>query len=144
MSSDRPVLILAATLAVSACATPQEVIAQRENNLAAAGFVQRPANTPARQAMLDRLPAQRFVRSVHGDEVAYVYADPIVCGCLYVGSQQAYANDQRTLQQQALVDQQETTAQLYSDTAWNWSAWGAFGGYGAFGPQFGFGAGDGW
>ena len=134
----------AAALALTACATPQEIVASKEDNLAAAGFVQRPANTPARQAMLDRLPPHRFVRTVHGDTVVYVYADPLVCDCLYVGSQQAYGNYQSYLQQRALADQQETTAQLYSDNAWNWGAWGPYGGYGAFGPGFAFGPGYGW
>src|SRR5271163_4714075 len=76
---------------LSACQTQQQMVAQREDNLAAAGFIIRPANTPERQAMLAKLPANHFVQRVKGDTVHYVYADPLVCGCLYVGSQQAYS-----------------------------------------------------
>ena len=36
--------------------TQQQILAEHEDNLAAAGFVVRPANTPERQAMLARLP----------------------------------------------------------------------------------------
>ena len=133
-----------ASLSLSACETPQQLVSDKENNLAAAGFVVRPANTPEREAMLERLPPHRFVQRVHGDEVTYVYADPLVCDCLYVGSQQAYGRYQQHLQQQRLADEQETTAQLYSDPAWNWGAWGPYGGYGAFGPGFAFGPGYGW
>lgn len=125
---------------LSACQTQQEAVTQREDNLAAAGFVVRPANTPERQAMLKRLPAHKFVQRVKGDDVTYVYADPLVCNCLYVGSQQAYGQFKRDQQQRHLADEQQMTAQMYSDPAWNWNAWGPWGpGYG-----FGYGPGMGW
>jgi hypothetical protein len=123
---------------LSACQTPQQKVSQREDNLAAAGFVVRPANTPARRAMLAKLPPDRFVQRVKGDNVHYVYADPLVCGCLYVGSQQAYSQFKRHEQEQHLADEQQMTAQTYSDAAWNWGAWGPWG------PEYGFGYGYGW
>ena len=125
---------------LSGCITAQQAVAQKEDNLAAAGFVIRPANTPERQAMLNRLPPHTFVKRVHGDVVHYVYADPLVCDCLYVGTQEAYGQYQRYLQQKRLTDEQETTAQMYSDPAWNWGAWGPWGpGYGPyFGGMFGW------
>ncbi|WP_428394589.1 hypothetical protein [Lichenicoccus sp.] len=135
-----PAVILLATLGLAGCATPQEIVSSKEDSLAAAGFVVRPANTPERQAMLGKLPPHQFVRRVHGDDVDYVYADPLVCDCLYVGSQQAYGRFQLHVQQQRLADQQEMTAQTFSDPAWNWGAWGPWGpSYG-----FGFGTGYGW
>lgn len=131
---------LAAGLASSlaGCATPQQRVEQKEDNLAAAGFLARPANTPERQAMLQRLPANTFFREVKGDEIHYVYADPLVCSCLYVGSQEAYGAYQRHMQEQRLAEEKRLTAQLYSDPAWNWGAWGPWG------PGYGFGAGYGW
>jgi hypothetical protein len=33
--------------------------------------------------MLNRLPPHTFAQRVNGDAVHYVYADPLVCGCLY-------------------------------------------------------------
>ena len=69
--------------------------------------------------------------------MSYVYADPLVCRCLYVGSQQAYGQYRQNAQQQKLADEQATTAQMYSDPSWSWGAWGP-----GFGP--GFGPGPGW
>ncbi len=121
-----------------ACATPQQVVSQNEDNLAAAGFTVRPANTPDRQAMLNRLPPDRFVQRAHGDSVTYVYADPLVCGCLYIGGQQAYDRYQLHLQQQKLADQQLAAAQTYSDATWNWGVWGPWG------PGYEFSPAPGW
>lgn len=125
---------------VAACQTPQQRIEHHEDNLAAAGFIVRPANTPERQAMLQRLPPHKFVQRVNGDTVHYVYADPQVCGCLYVGTQQAYNQYKRDQQQKNLADEQQMNADAYTDAAWSWNAWGPWG------PQYGFvhGPGVGW
>jgi hypothetical protein len=131
------ILALGTALLLSACATPEELAAQQGDQLAAAGFIQRPANTPERQAMLHRLPANSFVREVNGDQVTYVFADPLVCNCLYVGTQDAYSRYQQYVQAKRLVEEQRATAMLYSDPAWNWGAWGPWG------PGFGF-RGYGW
>ncbi|MDB6084719.1 MAG: uncharacterized protein JWN43_2600 [Gammaproteobacteria bacterium] len=119
--------------ALSACLTPQQKVEQHEDALAAAGFVSKPANTPERQDMLHRLPPHKFVQRADGDKVTYVYADPLVCNCLYVGSQEAYNQFKRDQQQKRLADEQQMTAQMYSDAAWNWNAWGPWG------PEYGFG-----
>jgi len=113
--------------ALTACQTQQQMVTQREDNLSAAGFTVKPANTPERQAMLNRLPPHKFVQRVTGDTVHYVYADPLVCGCLYVGTQQAYNQFKLHEQQQNLADEQAMTAQSYADPAWSWGAWGPWG-----------------
>jgi hypothetical protein len=128
---------------LTACQTQQQIVSEHEDNLAAAGFIVRPANTPERQAMLNRLPPHRFVQRVNGDTVHYIYADPLVCGCLYVGTQQAFAQYKLHQQQQNLADEQLMTAQQYSDPAWSWNAWGPWGpGVAPYG--FVYGAGFGW
>jgi hypothetical protein len=119
--------LLLAMGVLSACQTQQQIVTEREDNLAAAGFIVRPANTPERQAMLNRLPPHQFVQRVNGDTVHYVYADPLVCGCLYVGTQQAFAQYKLHEQQQNLANEQLMTAQAYSDPAWSWNAWGPWG-----------------
>jgi hypothetical protein len=126
---------------LAGCQTQQQIVTEREDNLAAAGFIVRPANTPERQAMLNRLPAHQFVQRVNGDTVHYVYADPLVCGCLYVGTQQAFAQYKLHEQQQNLANEQLMTAQAYSDPAWSWNAWGPWGPapYGfVYGPGYGW------
>jgi hypothetical protein len=70
-----------------------------------------------------------LARRENGDMVHYVYADPIVCGCLYVGTQEAYNKFKANELAQHLVDQQQITAQTYSDASWNWNAWGPWGPY---------------
>lgn len=115
-------------LGLSSCA--REQIEQREDHLAAAGFAFRPADTAERQAMLSRLPAHRFVRRMHAGQVFYVYSDPTVCGCLYVGDEGAWSRYQQYRQAQALADEQQMTAMEYNDASWNWGAWGPWGGPG--------------
>jgi hypothetical protein len=123
--------------ALTGCESQQQRVEQREDLLSAAGFIVRPANTPERQAMLHRLPAHKFVRRVNGDAVHYVYADPLVCGCLYVGTQQAYNQYKANQLQQNLADEQQLTADTYADANWNWGAWGPWSGAPGFGFVYG-------
>ena|ERR1039457_6446759 len=76
---------------LAACQIQQnKIIVQHEEDLSVAGFIVRPAITPELQTMLNLLPAYRVVPRIHGGKVRFVYADPNVCDCLYVGSPQAY------------------------------------------------------
>lgn len=131
-------ILAACAFLLAGCASAAQLTAEREDQLAAAGFVQKPANTPEREDMLKRLPPQQFVRRVDGDEVTYVYADALVCNCLYVGTQAAYGQYMRYLQAKRLVEEQRNAALMYADPAWNWGAWGPWG------PGFGFRPGFGW
>ena len=117
------VSLLGLTL-LAACQTAEQRVQRQADNLAAAGFLVRPANTPERKAMLNRLPPHTFVSEVNGDDVHYILADALVCGCLYVGTQQAYNQYKRDQQQRHLADEQAMTAQMYQDSSWNWGAWG--------------------
>jgi hypothetical protein len=112
---------------LTACQMQQQIVSEREDNLSAAGFIIRPANTPERQQMLARLPPHKFIQRASGDTVHYVYSDPLVCGCLYVGTQQAFNQYKLHQQQQQLADEQQMTAQAYDDPAWRWDAWGPWG-----------------
>jgi hypothetical protein len=58
--------------------------------LSVAGFIVRPAITPELQTTLNLLPADQVVPRIRGGQIRFVYADPNVCDCLYVGSPQAY------------------------------------------------------
>jgi len=122
--------LLLGIAALAACQS-QELL-QQENDLTAAGFAVRIANTADRQAMLNRLPANRFVQRGNGDVIQYVYADPL-CGCLYVGSQQAF-NQYISNQQLDLANAQQMALLNYYDAAWNWDAWGP---WGPLGPIYG-------
>jgi hypothetical protein len=125
------------TLGLSGCQA-QSQLAQQENALASAGFQVQIADTAARQAMMNRLPANQFVLRTHNGSTHYVYADP-GCGCLYVGTQQAF--EQYVSNQQLDIENAERQAiQNYFDPAWDWAAWGP---WGPLGPEYGPGVG-GW
>jgi len=128
------------SLALASCETVSQSVQSKEDNLSAAGFVVRPANTPARVAMLKRLPANKFLMRSRGNTVSYVYADPINCNCLYVGTQKAYSQYRQTQAQDRIANRQLLAAQTYADAKWDWSGWGPdFPEF--YGP---FGAGYGW
>jgi hypothetical protein len=126
-------LLTASGIGLAGCATPAEQAQDRESLLAAAGFTQLPANTPQRQAELSRLPPNRIMRTIHGDRVAYVYGDPLVCNCLYVGTQANWQNYQNELLQLRIANEQEMAAQMNENAAMSWD-WGPWGPGWAFGP----------
>lgn len=130
-------------LAVALLAGCASLIQDRESQLSAAGFIVRPADSPERQAQLAKLPANRVSQQIRGQTVSYLYPDPVVCKCLYVGSQQAFARYQQALQQQRVAADQLQAAQLNTD--WDWGPWGGFGpGFGGgFGGGYGGGFGPG-
>ena len=113
----------AACLAIAACATPQQRAQDRENLLSAAGFTVKPANTPARVLSLRSLPANKLVQQTVGDSVRYVYADPLVCACLYVGDQAAFGRYRQEVFQRQLANEQSMTAQMNQDS-WDYGPWG--------------------
>ena len=124
-------------LGLAGCQTQSQVV-QQENTLAAAGFQLQIANTADRQSMINRLPADQFVARAHNGVTHYVYADP-GCGCLYVGSQQAF-EQYVSNQQLDMGNAQRQAIQNYVDPTWNWAAWGP---WGPLGPEYGAGIG-GW
>ncbi len=126
-----PLAALAVAAVLAGCVSPQQLVANQEGMLAAAGFQARPANTAERQAMLGSLPPDRVVSRPEGDRMAYLFADPLVCQCLYVGGPQEWSRYQAILVQQRIADQQVLAAQMNYDS-WSWGPWGGFG----FGPGF--------
>ena len=132
------VALLLGSGGLDACQMQQSALIQQENSLAAAGFIVRIANTPERQAMLHRLPPNQFVQRVNGHIIHYVYADPFACGCLYIGSKQAYDLYRSNLQLD-FIGEQKVAAQAFDDAAWNWGAWGPWGPLGPiYGPEPGW------
>jgi hypothetical protein len=100
---------------LSGCQTLGQRVKDKEDLLAAAGFTVQPANTPQRLASLRALPANKFIPKAKGDGLSYIYADPVVCNCLFTRN---------------IVDEQQLTAETYSDQ-WSWAGWD----WGAWGPR---------
>ena len=109
----------AVLLAAAACTTQQ--VQQREDLLAASGFTAVPANTPERQTALKTLPPHKFAQQVRNNAIVYVYPDPTVCMCLYVGNQAAYGSYREKVFVKQLADERAMTAQTYQ---MDWGPWG--------------------
>jgi hypothetical protein len=62
----------------------------KENRLAAAGFKKRSIKTEAQLADFRSIPAHMIRPSTYKGRPVYVYADPTICGCLYMGGPTAY------------------------------------------------------
>ena len=115
-------------LAVTACNNPNspQALGNREDALAAAGFKFVPANTPSRQVSFKQLPAHRFSRQIRDGRVFYIYPDPTVCVCLYVGDQNAYALYRKNMFDKQLADEQQMTAQEMDMYSMDWGPWGGY------------------
>src|SRR5277367_2523917 len=83
-------ILLALGSGVGGCTSQSDRVAEKEDLLAAAGFSVLPASNPTRQQEIAGLPAHRFLSQIKGENVIYLYADPLVCNCLYIGGQAAY------------------------------------------------------
>jgi len=78
-------------LGLLACGpTPGQGPINKEDRLAAAGFKQRPIKTEAQLADFRTIPAHMIRPTTYKGRSVYVYADPTICGCLYIGGPTAY------------------------------------------------------
>ena len=104
--------------------------------LAAAGFLEKPADTPARQAHLAALPPYRVISqrlTVEGkDTVGYIYADPQVCRCVFVGDPTAYQRFQQMAFQEHLAREQFAAAEMAGEEV-GWDDWGPYPSWGGGG-----------
>jgi len=118
-------------VAATACTNdPSRGIMNKEDMLAASGFKFIPANTPERQAAFQKLPPHQFSREIKDGRVIYVYADPTICVCIYVGGQKAYGTYQARRLDKRIADEQASAAAMNQMAAndiymanWNWGVW---------------------
>ena len=82
--------ILGTCLAVAACMPPPPATVSKEDLLSSSGFKTISLNTPAKQAAFKKLPAHELSRKNYKGKSYWVYPDRDICGCLYIGSQNAY------------------------------------------------------
>jgi hypothetical protein len=118
-----------AVLASAGCV--RQAVQQREDLLSAAGFRVQPANTPERRASLRALPEHRLVREEMNGRGVWVYADPLVCNCLYVGTEEDYQRYNRLKVERDIASDRLMAAQLRSRLwgigPYGWGAWGPWG-----------------
>jgi len=109
------IAVIAATAA--GCATMRAAATRStEEMLAAAGFHMEAADTPEKLAELQALPPRRVRPQTRDGQPAWVYPDPNVCHCLYVGGDGEYQAYERLRLQQDIADQE-------SSAAMNWGYW---------------------
>ena len=118
-----PLAVTALLLAVAGCVSQQQQVSQKEDLLAAAGFQIRIADTPQRLAAMKRLPPNRFVTSVVNGQPVYKYADPLVCRCVYFGTQQNWDVYRQEIFAKQLADEAQMTA-ILNQESWDWGPWG--------------------
>lgn len=111
-------------LGLAGCQSTPQVVQQKEDLLSAAGFIPQPANTPQRLAAMKKLPPNKFVQQTKNSQMVYVYADPVVCQCVYFGNQAAYAQYRQMVFQQRLADERQMTAAMNQD-AFEFGPWDA-------------------
>jgi len=80
-------------LGLLACAPPTPAgygPSAKEDRLAAAGFKKRSIKTEAQLTDFSNYPAHMIRPTTYKGKKVYVYADPTICGCLYMGGTTAY------------------------------------------------------
>jgi hypothetical protein len=114
---------LTGLLTVVGCATQQQLVGQKEDLLAAAGFQIRIADNPRRLAAMRSLPPNKFVTRIVNGQPVYLYADPLVCRCVYFGTQQNWAVYRQEVLAKQLADEAQMTALMYQ-SEWDMGPWG--------------------
>ncbi|MFT9067895.1 MAG: hypothetical protein ABF420_07625 [Acetobacter syzygii] len=119
---------------LAGCMSPAAPYLEKGKTLSEAGFIAHQANTTARYAMMNLLPPGELTYRPSPSGPIYLYADPIGCGCVYMGSETAFrtlrnmtATQMQGKKQQPtpVVDELAAmTAENRRDTfVWDWSAW---------------------
>ena len=116
MKMRRALFIVVIALTVVGCATMQGgQIRSVEQMLAATGFQMKVADTPEKAADLRTFPTRKMIVRRQGAASYYIYAEPDVCNCLYMGTEPQYQEYQRLLLNRELADERLDM---------NWGLWG--------------------
>ncbi|GBR20666.1 hypothetical protein [Asaia spathodeae] len=134
---------------LAACQSPAKPYLDMGRRIAEAGFIAHPADTTARYAMMNTLPPGVMTYRESPSGLVYLYADPIGCGCVYMGTDVAYAylvNSSKVVNGRHKPIRNvppipEMSAENRRDTAlWDWSAWSHRADPGATQPRYVSGA----
>ena len=110
-------------LLLGGCATMTPVIGGREQKLATAGFTTVAVQTPGQEAMVKQLTAFVVTQVPAGASEKYVYWDPKVCRCMYVGDQQAWARFQDDKTEFSFASRQVKATPYMDKAPWSWGPW---------------------
>ena len=127
--------IAAACVALLAsCASTQNLSQSRENMLVASGFRVITPKTAAQKQKLQNLPTGSVTMMKKGKKTYYIFPDP-AHNQAYVGGPKEYQAYQQMRADKKLSREDLQDAEMYQDTAMEWSVWG--GGEGVWGPMGG-------
>jgi len=122
-------MVLPAVFLLLSCAAIRSQDAQStEELLSAAGFIMIPAETSEEFANLNSLTPLKVEFSVKDNKPLYWYADPYNCKCVYTGDQAAYDRYQRLRVDQNIADEEQETALMNEQAAYDPNMWGWLGG----------------
>ncbi|MFO1419120.1 MAG: hypothetical protein U1E83_10680 [Methylotetracoccus sp.] len=110
-----------------------------ESDLSAVGFKVLIADSAQKQTMLHELPPQTISRVDRPDGTYYLYADPNLCACLYVGRQAEYNAYQKLLVERQMSDQALIGNEIAEDQRAGWGPSGAWGNWGYGSGMYGYG-----
>jgi hypothetical protein len=96
-----------------------------EEALSAAGFYMKLADTPVKQAHLQKLVQHKLVPYNYKGRTVYVYADA-ANNRLFVGDQQAYQKFQALAVQRQIAREEAQAAALTYGGGINWGLWGPY------------------
>ena len=85
----------AALLALAGCGLQQGVIESQEHMLSAAGFGIHPATSAEQQRQMASLPPHHVVWRQQDGKLVFLFADPLVCHCVFAGDERAYQTYRR-------------------------------------------------
>lgn len=132
--------ILAIGALVAACEGRMPKTESKRDMLADSGFKVVSLKTPGQAASFKKLPAHKLVRKTYQGKPVWLYADPTMCGCLYMGTQDNYnayikeASKQMisTAMRANFADDPYSPTGMDNavDNDWDWGEWGNPGYYG--------------
>ena len=99
--------------------------ADTEQELSAAGFETKVADTPEKVAHLQTLPQCKLVRCVKDGKNYYVFADA-KRNCMWVGDEAAYQKFRYLQLQQDIADENMQAAMENNAATMRWEMWGPY------------------
>ncbi len=129
-------MMAAWTVLLPSCASTQST-QNRESMLVASGFKVITPKTAAQQQKLQNLPAGKVTMIQKGGKTYYIFPDP-ANNRAYVGRPKDYQAYLQLRATNKLATENMETAEMYQDSAMEWSLWGGWGaGMGVWGPMGG-------
>jgi hypothetical protein len=85
-----PSLLALGLLACSPYPGPNQSTINKEDRLEAAGFKRLPLKSEAQLSEVRGMPTHLIRPASYRGKIIYVYSDPTICNCIYVGGKTAY------------------------------------------------------